>query len=357
MTRWQKVAMLFLFIGAFASSFFFFTLKTSALTDPPTEYTATGHGAWNWPELIRTNESGHGGSWCSGSCAPLPVTHFDPEDSSYVIYHRPSDSWQVPHTLFGKTVTLTTWRVAVAPQGRTLILKKDSNGNYVITVDSGNFQIFQLLDYHGESVQPSGGGGRQYGGVGSVAPPFNVSSVVDMDYIYVARNVIYHPTWDAGVFNSFAEYGADPGQSCSAIDIGCWITKAWSGVSNTISSVGKAIVSTIASLFMPDTAKIQADFNDFKSFLDAKLGFLTYPFTFLADVFDAFTGPSDGTCTTSGCVKNFGGFLGGTFFVDFAVLAQEMPSLWDILRALVIGLTILEVIIMIRRKVMGVMHK
>jgi formate-dependent nitrite reductase membrane component NrfD len=90
--------------------------------------------------------------------------------------------------------------------------------------------------------------------------------------------------------------------------------------------------------------------------MDLKLGFLTYPITFIANMFGAFTSSSS-WCTSGSCTKSFGNFMGSNFTVDLNQMQTTMPTLWAFLLAALRGLTVLALIFGIRKKYMEVIHK
>lgn len=134
-----------------------------------------------------------------------------------------------------------------------------------------------------------------------------------------------------------------------ALDVGCWIARAFTGVSDTFLNVMRAFTSAFVSFWLPDTEAISTSFSDLQTTLSTKLGFLTFPAVFLIDVFNAFN-PSTSWCTSTTCSKSFGNFYGAPFTLNFLTLKVVAPSMWDLLIGFVRGITIFSLIVMLRKK-------
>jgi len=179
--------------------------------------------------------------------------------------------------------------------------------------------------------------------------------------VVVAHNMSYSPGWTYDPFPGNLDYaqgvGTGTSQTCAALDIACSIKSVFRKVEDTFIAVGQAIVNGIAILFKPDTASIQADFNSLSTFLNNKLGFIAYPFTFLVDVFNAFSGTSNNWCTTSSCTKDFGTLFGHDFIVDLNAPQIAYPTLWAWFKNFIIGVTVLELLIAIYGKYKAIIRR
>jgi hypothetical protein len=148
------------------------------------------------------------------------------------------------------------------------------------------------------------------------------------------------------------------GEKCNgALDFGCWIGKAFNGIGDGFNAVGRAIVQGIASIFMPDGNKIKADFDSLTSFMTAKLGFLTFPFQFLNDMYNGFNDTSNNWCNSTSCVKNFGNLYGQPFTVNFKQGETAYPAIWTYFLAAIRGVTVLGVVFAVRHKYLEIVNK
>jgi hypothetical protein len=146
-----------------------------------------------------------------------------------------------------------------------------------------------------------------------------------------------------------------PGSSrdCSGfLAIGCKVEDIFSGIADTFTSVGSFIVKGIATIFVPDGSMMSADWSAFYTTLTTKLGFLTYPFTFIGGVWTAFTTP-----TTTCCTFGSGTFLGGHFEFKINQWETTAPTLWTWLTAVIKGVTLLGLFFALRRKFLEVSSK
>ncbi len=151
---------------------------------------------------------------------------------------------------------------------------------------------------------------------------------------------------------------AEGSQKCNgALDFGCWIGKAFNGIGDGFNAVAQAILKGIAFLWAPDQAQTQAQFTTLNDFLQAKLGFLVYPITFVVDMFNGFNDTSNNWCTASSCSKNFGNFQGKPFNVDFNTGATVYPGIWDFFLAAIRGATVLGLVFAIRHKYLEIVNK
>jgi hypothetical protein len=241
-------------------------------------------------------------------------------------------------------------------------LVKDSTGYYATTVNNaGNYAPTSynwsyINDNNWDGTKDPTGKAWPYIGTSS---PFFVSPStqpsINFTCIVSVTNVTYGPGWDGPVYSTKLLYGTSTIQ-CDKLDLGCWVNKAWTGVADTFTSVGKALLSGIASIFAPDGTQLQSDFNAFNSFMTAKLGFLLYPFQFLVNLFNAFNSSSS-WCTASSCTKNFGNLFGHPFTLDLNAMATVMPTMWSWFLGLIRGTTVLALVLALRRKYMSVVGK
>lgn len=335
-----------LFVVVLLTGVFITTSQASAwTTNPLPSIDGAGLPRWNWPDTIKTEWN------CSGTCNALPW--FSAETSSYIIGSNPSATG-IPAApdIFG--TVYTNFFMAVAPDGDRLVFNKKTDGTYELkTVSGAGFITANLQDH----TKTTAGGHDNYGNAPMSAP---VSApITNLTGIYRVKNVNYSTTWDGGSFSSDIAYGSVGGSApatCGALDFGCWFSKAFDGVQNTMVSVAEAVAKAFAYMFAPDGNKTKTEFDGLNTFMTNKLGFLVYPFTFMSTLFNAF---SSGTswCTTTSCTKSFGNLFGKPFNLNLNQLAVTMPTLWTWFIAMTRGITVLAIVLTIRRKYIGIMHK
>jgi hypothetical protein len=191
----------------------------------------------------------------------------------------------------------------------------------------------------------------------SYASPFKITLDSNINCVVVSHNVIQGPAWSYDNFETTPPIGEDGGSGCAITNISCILTGAFNKVSNTLTGVANAAFGLFAKLFMPDSVDIANKVTDLQSYLAGKLGFLTYPATFLIDVFNSFTGTTSTWCTAISCSKNFGTLLGKPFNVDFLTGKNTYPTYWTYAIDVIRGLTILELAMLVRRKYITITGK
>ncbi|MEI7632538.1 MAG: hypothetical protein WCJ60_04440 [bacterium] len=117
------------------------------------------------------------------------------------------------------------------------------------------------------------------------------------------------------------------------------------------------IKTLLLFLTIPNHNDIKFAFTHFQETLQTHLGFLTYPFTYLYDFFTAFGDTSNNWCTTSSCSKSFGNFFGSPFTINVIQLKTTIPALYDYGVLAIRSLTVFELVILLRRKFVGVLSK
>jgi hypothetical protein len=187
-------------------------------------------------------------------------------------------------------------------------------------------------------------------GGSALGTPFKITLDSSINCVVAAHNVNTGPSWTYENFTAEAPKGTGTGQGCSLTNVSCVLSGAFDKVANTLAGIAQASFNLFAKLFAPDSATIKTSFDDLSTYISGKLGFLTYPATFLVDVFNAFTGTSSSWCSSSSCTKNFGNLFGHSFTVNFLQPNVTYPTIWAYALALIRGLTILELAIAVRRK-------
>ena len=304
----------------------------------------------DWPAELRKPTTGTdtGAGW----------TDFDINADQFVVYQTTAN-----HTAGRNLYTILRAKTTTNPQITFVVesgLKKIRfNGSLyqstIIAEPKDQYQFNTTWSNWG-SVGHDGyetvGSGTTSGGT------HNLDGIGVYCYAYV-KNVQYAGSWTFDKLSEDVVYteGANLTYKCDTFDIGCQIAKAWRGVGNTIADAMYAAMKGIASFFMPDGAVIKSDFDDLNTFLQAKLGFLVYPLTFLGQLFTAFGDTTNNWCTSSSCTKNFGNLFGQPFVVDLKVGATAYPTYWTYFLTMTRGLVVLALVLAIRKKYIGVVHK
>lgn len=140
--------------------------------------------------------------------------------------------------------------------------------------------------------------------------------------------------------------GTSTPPTCQPLDITCYVNNAVSGVVNTFQGFFQSFLTALGALFVPNGTTLSSDWTTFHTTLTTKLGFLTWPFSFVGNLFTAITTP-----TTTCCVIGAGTFMGATFpGIDLAFGATHLPTLWTYTVAAIRGLTVLALFFMLRSK-------
>lgn len=196
-------------------------------------------------------------------------------------------------------------------------------------------------------------------GVGTMFENYDVNratpvtgSTSDLLCIEFAKGVI-QGIWGYNVNSGGTYSNSLPGvpRSCDGfLQIACTVEDIFSGIADSFSAVGQAVLRGLGALFVPDGNQLNSDWSGFYATLTTKLGFLTWPFSFIGDMFTAITTP-----TTTCCVIGAGMFMGATFpGIDLAFASTHLPSLWNFATAAIRGLTVLMLLFMLRSKFMEI---
>lgn len=142
--------------------------------------------------------------------------------------------------------------------------------------------------------------------------------------------------------------------TCDTFDVACNIRNAINGVTDTVSSGVEFVLRGVSALFMPSEEFVQDKFTEVNDYFSEKLGFLLYPFEFIADFYDAATNDITAWCTPTVCEKDFGNLFGGNFTIDFYAL-KPSTALWDLLLVVIRSLTVLGLIFFARRELLKIL--
>ncbi len=317
----------------------------------------------SWPTSLATCNTGGG-----------TVSNFDKSTSSYAIFRDTQPTGQTI-TCGGQTRAYSTnrFKIFVASPGKKLTFYKglDANGaqQYYITTNAP-YNIATILaepnsdpDYKCNWTGSYALNQYETTSGGTVIDPNNISGFrgTPLTGISIAGqvgavNVNYASSWDVAHLTSHVPYGVDGAANCGTLDIGCWVGKLTSGFTNVIKDLFGLFVDGFKWLFVPDGDNIKASYDSLNAFMNNKLGFLAYPFTFIGNVFSAFTSGSS-WCNSSSCTKNFGTLFGQPFVLNLGQVQTTMPTIWTWFTAMIRGITILLLLLAVRNKYRSVTAK
>jgi len=312
---------------------------------------------WDWPDQVKTTPHQSGSDW--------PDTLFDAQKFDYIIYLSQTQAAATtsPNNGFAYAYTLLdsgsggNFKISTI-NGETWLSNKGSQGQDLATY------MFTLND----SYKPWDT--NHFASAISSPPTLGVSGAPESDPTYhklkltgtsvacisAMHGVEYDPGYAGPKYKAAQGYTLGGGASCATWDVACKLSGAFQTVTGAIGDFAREVFSWFTGLFMPEGSKIKGYIDDFNAFMVSKLGFLTYPFSFLSNVFNAFTTGAT-WCTNTSCQKDFGVIFGTHFIMDLNEPQIATPTIWSWFKGVVVGLTILELVITIRRKMMSVVHK
>jgi len=286
---------------------------------------------------------------------PTAWTDFDYDSSSYTILH-------LADPFADGTVNNHNRFKIYASDGSTPLVFQRNSGVPTLTtknnyIRQANIQseAKEVPEYSQSSNQYVVSAGTTFSSV-AMGIYSGVPDATKFDCEVVAKNVTYAPSWGYAPFNSNVLHGSAVVGQCKNLDVACYVTKAMQGVQNTITSGVSALLNVLGNWFIPDTAVLDSKIEDLQTNLNAHLGFLTYPPTFLVDFYDAFDSSSS-WCNDTSCTKYIGTIFGSPWTLDLGAVKTVTPTLWSFMTALVRGMTVLAIVFMLRRKFLEVTNR
>lgn len=313
-------------------------------------------GEWDWVSPMKL----------PGDTTPAPdgagnMPYFDVEQSAYIAFSPidisldgvgvdPADYWTARYNnlTFIAAKSLTMHVVSGVPY-MSFVLEPTAQ-----TAEA-------VINYRGTDYTGSGENSVTNGGINPSSPPSlvigniygtgltytdgsHLSGDINLSYsvgcIQAIHGATYDSTWTYAQPPADMAY-ADPNNiQCSSWDIGCWVGKVFTDFTN---------------FFLPDPSALSASFSEFSTYMNDKLGFLLYPFTFIGDFFSAFTTASP-DCTSTSCVRDFGSFMGADMVIDFNTFHNAAPTVWNWVKIFLQGTTVIGLIFMLRQKIMGILR-
>jgi len=283
--------------------------------------------AWDWPQEVRTlpHQSG----------SKTPDTLFDPQKTDYLIFLSQSNAASPMGSGWGYSYRYTMYDAGTGGNakvyeygGNTWIKSVGTQGQPL------NFYAFEITDSysitHGTYFPYVTSTSSATGSTTPTSPVYRSLSLesASVGCVVAAHGVDYDPGYTGPKFKSNQGFTAGGTAGCSTLDIGCKLATAFQTVTTTLADFAREIFGFFVDLWIPDSTKTQAQFNDLGDFMTAKLGFLVYPFDFIGDFFGAFSG--GGTwCTSASCVVHSSGALGSVDFNFLAIATGPYADVWN----------------------------
>lgn len=114
------------------------------------------------------------------------------------------------------------------------------------------------------------------------------------------------------------------------------------GLGCVMRNFGTALRSLLIALFVPTSGFLKDYFDDFKTSITAKLGFLVWPLTWAIDFVNAFFDGLSGTNNI--CGWSFGNVFNSDFKLNFCSLEQNFPSAFNTARYMIQAFTVFVLI-------------
>lgn len=145
------------------------------------------------------------------------------------------------------------------------------------------------------------------------------------------------------------------------------VTTAINAVLDAVIALGDFVIDGIAALWLPSENAYEDYFTAVSTLFNDKMGFLSFPFAILLDMFGLFTNDfsecplSDSNCApinaSTACQYNFGAvpiFGNSQYSLDVCMVEENFPTLWTIARVVIQGITIVALCIALQRKYLEV---
>ena len=357
-----------LFIAFVVAAVMFFPVTTSALDGQAVSYVLNASDGihltdtkWcsttnkSWVTAVKTCASGAGS-----------LSYFNQQTSSYVLFKKVELSPQLTNpsytTTNGQPQYLKTnrYKLYVASENKKLSFYKNADNQYYVTsTDTINqFDITAEPNSDPDYKYNWTGGfsSGQYTVTANTSINPNVAGykgIVIGNDVYEGQvgavNVDYASSWNVGKFTNWVPVGEEGTPGCGTLDIGCWIGSLTRGFTQGVKEMFGLMIDAFVWLWVPDGTKIKASFDSMATTLGDRLGFLSYPFTFLASFWGAYNSSSN-WCNSTTCVKSLGTVFGTNFTINFGAMQQETPTVWTFLTLAARGLAVVTLMFALRAK-------
>lgn len=164
--------------------------------------------------------------------------------------------------------------------------------------------------------------------------------------VHKVYNVDYEPDWDGPTYSSYEDDNPVL-PSCDTFDVICQTQNIFASIGNVFTGIAERIVAGIARLFQPDSSTMNQLFDDLRTLMETKLGFLAYPLTFIVDLFNAMINAP--TCSDP-CNITFGQFYGSDFGINITAIKSVSTLWWDFAVNAIRGTTVVALMLAFYRK-------
>lgn len=268
-------------------------------------------------------------------------SRYSVDNTAYAVFRR---DWGYP----GNPLLAVSW-------------DQTSDAKLSITSTGGDYQI-NIPIAGGSSFIIGSDGSLSVAGTPSALTwgpsDLNCISAIHDPFPDSANSVYQSDTYDGEKYldpdsSGTGEIDAPPSEPCDWFDLVCVVQKVYLSVNNGFTNlmtwlggVFTDIAGPIIEAIIPgeDNSTIFLDmFNSIKNSMDAKLGFLTYPFewfgSFFANVQEiSWTGGFSPSCiynsqvpgVWSYCSMTFVVWQGQSVTIDFGQMEKSLPSVWNI---------------------------
>lgn len=296
-------------------------------------------------------------------------SRYDPSHTAFMVFKR---DWSGPYWN-GMPGLAVDWNGASDGNAAVMLTGYDSgSGRYSITLGIGSATNY-TINSDGTLNELSLSGGSSIG-------PADINCI----------SVYQHPDYEANGVNANpggvstdnlppgadsngdGEIDAPPSEPCDWYDLVCVMQKVYLSVTNGftqlmnwLGNVITDIVGPIIEAIIPgaDNDTIFSDmFNGLKSGLEAKLGFLTYPFEWFGSFFSniqaiSWTGSfapsciynSQGVGVWAYCTTSFEVWHGQSLTIDWGSMEKRLPAVWNVSIIFVRFIFLIAIIEMLRR--------
>lgn len=269
-------------------------------------------------------------------------SRYDKNKTAYLAFKR---AWTGP-PYYGAPAVFVVWDITQQTSDNKITFYV-SGSNRTVNLAPGNLSSAYVVENNGDLSPASGTGGGGFS---------------DFTCISVAQKVIYDTSWvsaGAQTFPTEKDGNLDPAVACGFADIPCWLGSLGTQIIGNIQdfwngtvSIFEKLLQFLGAVFIPSDQNLFLNaFNTLNDYLQAKLGFLTFPVVFITDQFSALISivttesgpPSYGYAV---CAPNI---AGTELCIDLLALQKTFPSIWDT-GVIFLRISVMVVLIELMRK-------
>jgi hypothetical protein len=330
----KRLLTLFIPLLVFASVFVTQVPKSSATSTSLNYCTISNINSWNWPSQIKA---------LSG------ISYFDATQSSYYVVG--SNDTPVSGARYRTFVIYIAGDNTSASQLQLTQPGGAFTDEHLIPTAGANVVYLNDPIVQGDSSHPPSVSYDTY--LGSPAYWVDLNSADGTNTCYAAvHNITYGSDFTDEHYADFFPFSTtNPVSGCDGLDVACYIRNAVSGISDTLKSLVGNLFNGVVYLFIPSSSQLSASWSGFYTPISAHLGFLLWPFTFMASFFTAMVTPSTTCCTIVSGFTIFGTTFHG---FDLTKVQTSMPTVWAAFTVLIRGFVVFGLVFSLRNKFMHI---